>query len=240
MTLKSREAGRAAELVRFALQPKVAQGADERYGELCTEFRTDEEFREIVISILEGLGLTFLDQTEQGLIVAPTDRLSPFAYRVSDYKQGLEPKKRMMTGLVHLGIAAACYPTEQDLEDDIVVRRTVEQVETLLRQACAAFAEAEGDDPVVGDGELATAWREFAATPAAKKRKDGGYTADCTMGMITHAFEWLAGQGMARSATPAGTYQVLDRYRVQVRDLGGAAALDRLRDLAAAATAEES
>jgi hypothetical protein len=65
------EAGKAAELICFALQPKIARGADERYGALWSDYRT-----------------------------------SPFRFSLVDYQRGLDAKRRLLIGLVHLGIAA--------------------------------------------------------------------------------------------------------------------------------------
>jgi hypothetical protein len=73
------------------------------------------------------------------------------------------------------------------------------------------------------------AWRAYLAMPASVRSKKGGYTVHCTLGMITRAFKWLVEQGMARES--AGTYQLLDRYRVQVREVAGQAALLRLRSV---------
>jgi hypothetical protein len=230
------DAGRAAELICFALQPKLARGADDRYGDLWGEYRTDEDFRDVVDAVAAGLGLVVIDASEQGLVVAPMER-SPFTFRLADYSSGLTPKRRLLTGLAHLGIAALAYPREADLEDDIVVRRSVEQVERFLRDACQALADAEEKDPVSNDDDdEALAWREYLAMPSTRRISKGGYSIECTMGIISRAFDWLATQGMAR---PSGTsYQLLDRYRVQIRELAGHAALERLRELAAAGVDE--
>ena len=170
-----------------------------------------------------------VDAPDQGLIVAPSEK-SPFSFRLVDYQAGLDPTRRMLTGLVHLGIAAVAYPREADLEDDIVVRRSAEQVEGYLREACQALADAEEKDAEEGEGtEEGLAWRAYLAMPSAVRSRKGGYKADCTLGIITRAFAWLIDQGMARESN--GTYQLLDRYRVQVREVAGQAALARLRSL---------
>ncbi len=226
------EAGKAAELICFALQPKIARGADERYGALWSDYRTDENFRDVVDAVANGLGLVVIDATDQGLIVAPMDK-SPFSFRLADYQRGLDSKRRMLIGLVHLGIAAVSYPKEVDLEDDIVIRRSVEQVERFLRDASARLAESDDRDPEADEeADERPAWRAFAVMPSSIRMKKGGYAADCTMGIITRAFDWLVAQGMARDAG-GGTFQLLDRFRVQVRELAGHAALERLRALAA-------
>jgi hypothetical protein len=225
------EAGRAAELIAFALQAKMARGADERYGELWSEYRSDEEFRDVVDAVANGLGLVVLAAADQGLIIAPMDR-SVFSFRMADYQNGMDPKRRVLVGLVHLGIAAVAYPREADLEGDIVVRRRPEQVERFLREACGRLLETEERDPEAGeDAEEEMAWRTFLAMPSAKRTQKGRYSADCTLGQIIRAFEWLVAQGMARDAG-GGVYQLLDRYRVQVREVAGQVALEQLRALA--------
>jgi hypothetical protein len=157
---------------------------------------------------------------------------SPFSFRLVDYQRGLDAKRRMLLGLVHLGIAAVSYPKEVDLEDDIVIRRSVEQVERFLRDACTRLAQNDDRDPEADEeADERAAWRAFAVMPSSVRMKKGGYGADCTMGIITRAFDWLVAQGMARDAG-GGTFQLLDRFRVQVRELAGHAALERLRALA--------
>lgn len=234
------EAGKAAELICFALQPKVSRGADQRYSELWSEYRSDESFRDVVDAVANGLGLIVVDAPDQGLIVTPMER-SPFSFRLVDYQGGLDPTKRMLTGLVHLGIAAVAYPREADLEDDIVIRRSADDVERYLRAACKALAEAQDKDPAEGEAEDALAWQAFLAMPSAVPMRKGGYSVNCTLGLITRAFGWLVDQGMARESN--GTYQLLDRYRVQVREVAGQAALTTLRaavDPAAIAAEERS
>jgi hypothetical protein len=231
----SAEAGRAAELVCFALQPKVARGADERYSELWSAYRTDGGFRDIVDAVADGLGLVVIDAPEQGLIVAPSER-SPFTFRLVDYQVGLDPAKRMLIGLVQLGIAATAYPREADLEDDIVVRRSPDQVERFLRSSCQVLADAETQDPETSEELLV--YREYLSRPSATRTQKGGYKADCTLGIITRAFGWLVEQGMARAVAGTDSYQLLDRYRVQVREMAGHAALERLRALVDPSAAE--
>lgn len=227
MTLAAvtQDAGDAARLVGFALRPKLAQGADPDYAALCGRYRVDTEFRELVAAIADGLGLVVLAFTDQGLMVCPAHP-SPFTFRLRDYP-GYDAKKRALIGLVHLGIAATCYPREADLETHIAVRRSIHQVEQLLRTACDTLAEQESDDRAVDDDELA--WRQYGKTPPSLPRKNGGFTGSCTLGMITTAFNWLVDQGFAQTTSTAGTYLLLDRYRVQVRELAGHAALERLR-----------
>ena len=225
------DAGRAAELIAFALQPKMARGSDERYGVLWSDYRSDEEFRDVVDAVANGLGLVVLAAADQGLIIAPMDR-SAFRFRLADYQNGMDAKRRVLVGLVHLGIAAVAYPREADLEGDIVVRRTPEQVERFLRQACERLLETGERDPDAGeDAEEEMAWRTYLAMPSAKRTQKGRYSADCTLGQIIRAFEWLVTQGMARDAG-GGVYQLLDRYRVQVREVAGQVALEQLRALA--------
>jgi hypothetical protein len=231
MTSAAALASDAARLVSFALRPKVALGSpDSDYYRLWHEYRVNEEFRDVVEAVVDGLGLVTLGVTEQGLLVAPSDD-SPFQFRLSDLQKGLAPDRRLLIGVAHLGIAAAAYPREADLEGDIVVRRSATQIESLLRTAVEAFADGADDDEA---DDLTTAWRVFRSTPAVRRKDRGsGFRADCTMGVITNAFDWLVEQGMARRAGD-GVWQLLDRYRVQVRELAGHTAFETLRGLAEA------
>ncbi len=231
---RTQDAGDAARLVGFALRPKLAQGADVDYAALCSRYRVDTEFRELVGVIADGLGLVVLAFTDQGLIVCPVHP-SPFAFRLGDYpgykaKRRDQAKYRALLGLVHLGIAAACYPRAADLETQIAVRRSVDQVETLLRTAAQAHAVANPEDPVAGAEALA--WRTYLDTPPSAPSGKGGFAPSSASGMITTAFNWLVDQGFAEATATAGTYLMLDRYRVQVRELAGHAALEQLRAIA--------
>lgn len=231
MTSAAALAADAARLLSYALRPKAALGGPEsEYFNLWREYRSSDEFRDVVDAVVDGLGLVVLDVTNQGLIVAPAEG-SPFQFRLVDLQRGLAPERRLLLGLAHLGIAAATYPREADLEGDIVVRRTATQVENLLRAAVESFAEAAPEDP--SEDDVVLAWRQFRSTPAVRRKERGsGFKADCTMGIITAAFDWLVDQGMARRAAD-GQWQMLDRYRVHVRELAGHAALEQLRRLAA-------
>lgn len=224
-----------ARLVSFALRPKLAAGADEEYARLCGEYRVDAEFRDVVDAVVTGLGLNVLALTDYGLVIAPESD-SVFEFRLADYaKRSWDQRMRLLTGLAHVGIAAACYPREDDLESDHVVRRTVLAVEALITEVCRQHAEGAEDRDAAGDPDVVDVWELWSATPQTRTTRGGGYAADCRLGIIGNAFEWLESQGFAKQVKPVGTFQVNDRYRIQIRDLAGSDTLDRLRDGAAAA-----
>lgn len=236
---ESKLAGDAARLVSYALRPKLARGSNEDYGNLWREYRGDERFRAVTDAIIEGLGLVTLALTNQGLVVAPSSD-SPFSFRISDYGSGVSSvRDRTVVGLIHLGIAASCYPRDVDLDEETVVRRSVMQVEELLRSACKSIDDRRTDDPQAEvDSGTTEAWRAFSAMPPLRTGRNGQRLSDCTTAIIASAFDWLVDQGFARATSTKDHYQVLDRYRVQVRELAGHETFATLRAITDAAVSD--
>lgn len=215
-------AGDAARLVAFGLRPKLRPESEPDYGSLVTRYRVDAAFRDVVGAVSAGLGLAVLDAGPFGVVLGAEDG-SPFAYRLGDYRQNLTVDDRLLHGLVHLAIAAYCYPTAASLDEEAAVQRvTVLGVERYLREACQRLAERAGDaDPREDQPELEQAWRIFHRRNATRDSADGRRLGKSTQSMIHVALETLADNGFLRRITDAegGTYQALHRYRLQVREL---------------------
>ncbi len=237
-TTVAREAGAAAQLVALGLQPRLRPAADGAYLDLVTRYRSDAAFRDVVDHVADGLGLTVLDADASGVVLAPrTD--SPFALRLGDYRANLSVNERLLHGLIHVGIAAYCYPTPASLLDDDVRVCSVAAVERFLRDAAERLRERHGDDdPDAGQPELEQAWRLYLRRQAVRETADGRAGVSTTSGMVKYALERLADQGFMTKLSDAegGTYRALHRYRVEVREL---AAVEAWRVLAAAAPARE-
>jgi hypothetical protein len=139
----------------------------------------------------------------------------------------------LLTGLAHVGIAACCYPREDDLESDIAVRRSVLAVDALVTETCKRFADQAPDPDAASGPDAMNVWQLWLETPETRSTRGDRYAADCRLGIIQNAFGWLEDQGFAKKMRPEGTYQVNDRYRIQIRDLAGSDTLDRLREVAA-------
>jgi hypothetical protein len=231
MTSQVEQARQAARLVAFAMRPKLAAGADADYGSLCREYRVDAGFRELVEAVAAGLDLTILAVTDYGLVITP-DLGSVFEYRLADFaKRNWDAEKRTLTGLALAGIAASCYPRDEDLESDITVRRTILQIESLITEVAQRYSQggeglpADVDEPV---------WQAWSATPQTRQLQKGRYAADCRLGIIQNLCSVLEEQGFAKSTTTAGTFQFTDRFRIQIRDCAGHDLLDALREHAMA------
>ena len=148
---------------------------------------------------------------------------SVFALRLSDYKSSLTVEDRLLHGLVHLAIAAYCYPTAASLDDEAAVQRvSATGIERYLRDVCERLAGRLADvDPRDDQPELEQAWRIYHRRNATRDTGDGRRAPKSTQGIIGHALETLADQGFLRRVSDAegGTYQALARYRIQVREM---------------------
>ena len=248
----------AAALVGHALDVRSVPGADPDYAALLRRYRYEDRFRETVESVCVGLGLSVIEAVDQGLIVAP-DNDSVFAMgSVTDFEPGLTPDQRVMTGVIHLCIAATAYPNEGDTERAMVARLRVSQIERVLRETARVVAERvtpaapdatvaavdaappASDDPLTEAGpEVFRALDLLAAMPPRKpsKKATSRRSRATTLGLIGTAFDRLVEHGCFRRASGGDDpeYLALDRYRLQVRDRALVAGHDALCEVMAAA-----
>lgn len=221
MSAAALDAGAAAQLVGFGLTPRLRPAGDPAYAELVERFAADAAFADVVGYVAGGLGLAVLDVGASGIVLAPAPG-SPFAQRLSDYRANLSVNDRLLHGLIHVGIAAYCYPTAASLADSDVRVCSVAGVERFLRDAAARLREQHGEcDPDADAPELEQAWRLYLRRQAARDTGDGRVGVSTTTAMVRFALERLAEQGMLSRTSDAegGTYRALHRYRVEVREL---------------------
>jgi hypothetical protein len=216
------EARDASILIAFGLRPRLRPENEPDYGSLLARYRIDADFRSVVEAVAEGLGLLVLGGGPFGLALGPQEG-SVFALRLSDYKSSLTVEDRLLHGLVHLAIAAYCYPTAASLDDEAAVQRvSATGIERYLRDVCERLAGRLADvDPRDDQPELEQAWRIYHRRNATRDTGDGRRAPKSTQGIIGHALETLADQGFLRRVSDAegGTYQALARYRIQVREM---------------------
>lgn len=228
----------AARLVACGVRPRLRPEADPEYGRLLDRYRVDGVFRRLTDEVASGLGLAILHAGVFGLALGAEEG-SVFAYRLGDYRANLTVDLRLLHGLVHLAVAAYCYPTAQSLDEEGSVQRiSVHSLERYLSDACERLADSNPQaDPPEDQPELEQAWRLWRRRQSARETGDGRRTAQSTTGIISYALETLADQGFLRkvSEVEGDTYQVLARYRVQVREL---AAHEGYRMLTAVGAAE--
>jgi hypothetical protein len=230
-----------ARLLAFGLRPKQVPSRDLDYAGLVKRAVEDDAFRELTDAIAEGLGLTVLAVSARtGMVLGPAEE-SVFEQRFDEYARRAmtgerRDLERVLHGVAHIAVAALAFPRPDDLASETYVGRvSVEQVDTVVREAClmlatrAAEAEEAGD-PLDDAPELERVWRVYSRRPEAMRTKDGRLSPSTTRGIISKALKFLAEQGfLARmSDADGGTYRTTPRYQVQVRELAAGRAFAEL------------
>ena len=231
--LRAPDAGAAAQLIGYGLQPRLRPAGTAGYADLVARHQGDATFRDLVDHIADGLGLIVLETSAVTGIVLAAAPGSVFELRLSDYRSSMSADDRLLHGLIHVGIAAYVYPTPASLTDDDVRHATVTAVERFLRTSCERLRDRHGDGAVTdGQAETEQAWRLYLRRQATRDTADGRVGVSTTSGMIKYAFERLVAAGMATRAGAAdgGTYRLLSRYRTGVRDLAATAAYRELME----------
>ncbi|SFB21452.1 hypothetical protein SAMN05216266_106173 [Amycolatopsis marina] len=251
--MKNVDVESAARLISFGMRPKQLPARDVVYADLVRRYGEDSAFKQLTNSVAAGLGLMVLDVSFQaGAVLAATDE-SVFEIKMDSYARQSKIRERRETekvlhGLVHLATAALGYPRPDDLANDTYVGRvSVEQVDSVVREACrilderAAKAE-QNNDPLSDAPELEQAWRAYARRPAAAATKDGRMSSDTTRGMVSRALRFLAEQGflVQVSGEQGGTYRTTPRYQVQVRELAADSAFAELLELNVVAVSDSA
>lgn len=234
------DAADAARLVALGLRPKLLPARDLIYADLVRRYRQDPVFADLVEAVAAGLGIAVLAVTPRSgaVLAAMTDSI--FDVKIDEYARRVQLRDRQLEkvlhGLIHLAVAALCFPRPDDLADDTYVGRVaVDQVDQVVREACRmlderAAAEDADVDPLQDAPALEQVWRAYARRPAAAATKDGRLAENTTRAMITKALRFLTDQGFLHevSADGGGTFRSTPRYQVQVRELAAERAFDDL------------
>lgn len=232
MTLNQRDLADVGVLIGCAVRPKMRPGADSDYRTLLGRYRADLEFRNAVDSVLDGLEVQVLSDSDLGLVLG-VRRESVFAYRISDLPNVGGVSERLLVGLVSVAIAAYAFPAPADFDDDRVRWVSVDEIERFVREVCDRLKRA----PETGAREeesFEEAWRTY-------DRLSPGYKADRGKGKgrrsaasstywVANVLTWMVDQGLARPAPTRGpeAFQLLERFRIQVREMAGNATYDLL------------
>jgi len=230
--LRPADAGAAAQLLSYGLQPRLRPASTAGYADLVARHQSDVGFRELVDDIADGLGLIVLEADGvSGVVLAPAPG-SVFEARLADYRTNLSGDDRLIHGLIHVGIAAYAFPTPSSLADDDVRHASVVAVERFLRTACERLHDRHRDAAPDDVTETEQAWRLYLRRQATRDTADGRVGVSTTVGMVKYAFERLVAGGMATrtATTDGGTYRLLRRYRTGVRELGATAAYRELME----------
>jgi hypothetical protein len=233
--LNADEVRRAAALIGAGLQRRLRPTDGSDYAAMLDRYRTDPDFQELVGTVADGLGLEILGAPRFGLMLAPVAG-SPFAMRLTDFREGMTVEERLVAGLIILGLAAYAYPNEVDLDDPAVRSVEIGRLEKFLRGAVQPIVDSPVTDDVASNAaQLYDAMPELLVSEKTGRRRKG-----CSLRAIEEVMNWLVEQGMARdmarTLNAVDTFQLTDRFRIQVAELAGDTAFTVLRDIRHGAT----
>ncbi|MDG9674845.1 hypothetical protein [Micromonospora sp. DH14] len=198
---------------------------------LLHRYRTEAAFRDTVDVLASGFGLSVLGTPARTGIVVTTQPGSVFAIRTSDLRSTtMTPDDKLVAGLITLAIAAYAFPHARDLDSTDVKIIEVVALDTFIRSAVERVTATTGDDG--NDAQARRAADVYDRMNAyAPKANQPGPAKGCTQWAIVEVLGWLVDRGAARPAPTMGatTYQLTDRFRLLVADIGGGEALEALR-----------
>lgn len=226
-------------LIQWALRPRAIPFNEPEYHRLVERYHERSEFRQMVREVAEGLGLRILHAGEHGLFLGTRDE-SPFALKPSSFRPGqTSAEDRLLDGLVQVAIAAAVFPRQRDLEQDVTEARppltAIEVDESLRRvvEACKRAAPEADPETAEVDRGLHEAWRVYDSRPAVHQTTDGRRSSRSTQGLIERHLEHLVEHGcftpVPRSEPKA--YRPTMRYQVLVKELAAQKLHRRVREL---------
>jgi hypothetical protein len=221
----------AAELVNFGLRHGARPTDGNPYGLLLHRYRTEATFREIVDVLASGFALDVLGTPARtGIVVTPRPG-SVFAIRTSDLRSTtMSQDDRLVAGLITLALAAYAFPHPRDLDSTDVKIIEVVALDTFIRSAIQRVTATTGDEG--NDAQARRAADVYDRMSAfLPKANQAGPAKGCTQWAIGEVLGWLVDRGAARPAPTMGatTYQLTDRFRLLVADIGGGEALEALR-----------
>jgi len=216
----------SGQLIAFALSPATMPAGSPEYQRLLRRFLSDARFQQLTESVLRGLGLRMLGVSETfGLtLAAAPDGI--FAVRRDDYGKLRSATDRLIQGIVHLGIAAWCFPRAEDLgEADIVAapRITVEQLVEYLTSLCEECKRQDNGEDSSPMEELRTAWQGVLSLGKYSDSAGGRESFATLAGKIMHALGFLTDQGLLKRDDRDNKSGWIARpaFRLHVRELAG-------------------
>ena len=231
MSIDLQDVRHAAELVSHGLRPGARPTDGNAYGQLLQRYRTEAAFRDVVDVLASGLGLSVLGAPPRTGIVVTTQPGSVFAIRTSDLRNTtMSVEDKLVAGMITLAIAAYAFPNPRDLDSTDIKIVEVVALDGFIRSAIIRVIATTGDNG--NDPQARRAAEVYERMSAFQpKPNQAGPAKGCTQWAITEVLGWLVERGAARPAPTMGTstYQLTDRFRLLVADIGGAEALAALR-----------
>jgi hypothetical protein len=219
-------AGKSGRLIRFALLPRLMPSGDQEYLALVREFLSSASFQDITSAVARGLGLRVLNASIQSGLVLGTTTDSPFQVHREDYHSRMSASDRIVQGLVHLGIAAWCFPRAEDLKesDDVLPARiTVEELVEYLHTLCEELKAREERNIAVPSAEVRIAWQQVLALGKYSDSADGRGSFATLAGKIRFALNFLTDHGFLKreGSDEHPSWLARPSFRIHVRELAG-------------------
>lgn len=225
-------------LIAFALR-SAKPSREGEYKDLIDRYKYEEEFREAVDNVMEGLGLQILNESTEsfrgGVVLGCLGQSSPFAPNLESHARNMNAEQRMALGIVHLGIMSYYYPQVEDDDDEFRSRSgTPSEIANDIRQVCETLQVRDqrhrdaGDEP---PPDVRLAYEAFLALPPAPAR--GGFlTRNSQVGLVNHALSELYRNNYLGYDGGDGVntrFVTLPKYRIYVRRLASHMAAQAVR-----------
>ena len=219
-------AEKSGRLIRFALLPRLLPSGDPDYLALVREFLSNPGFQDMTSALARGLGLRVLSASTQSGLVLGTTADSPFQLHRDDYHSRMSASDRIVQGLIHLAIAAWCFPRAEDLreaEDVLPARITVEDLVEYLHTLCEELKAREERNIAVPSAEVRIAWQHILSLGEYSDSSDGRGSFATLAGKIRFALNFLTDHGFLKREGPEEHPAWLARpsFRIHVRELAG-------------------
>jgi hypothetical protein len=214
----------AARLIYTAMQQSESPASNQNYRKMLALFRANSDFADMVTDICVGLELVILDVSERGLILAPESASSKFALRLADIRVNRSPEQRAALVLAHLAVAAAFFPTTDQLDDEAYNPPPV--TIAVCRDALFALARRLKESNELADEipkELISGFELVSSLPVVMPDGQRAST-NSIAGIVSLALTNMRQYGLIRLDRQAedeseSGYTATHRLRVQIREL---------------------
>ena len=153
---------------------------------------------------------------------------SPFRLGRDDYRKGMSVGDRIVQGLIHLAIAAWCFPRAEDLgeADDVLPSRlTVEELVEYIYGLCEELKSRHEQQGQTANTqpEVRQAWEYVLAIGKYADSAEGRRSFATLAGKVEFAFRFLADHGLLKreGTETRGAWLARPAFRIQVRELAG-------------------
>ena len=223
-------------LVGFGLQPRLRPGGNLEYRRVLARYRTEPDFKTATDAILVGLNASVLADGDFGLVLG-IEPESPFVFRYSDVPYMSSRERRLIAGLIIVGVAAYAYPAPEELEAERIRHVVDVEFEGWLRGMCERLRVQDAAGEIIPEEGLDQAWRVYVNMPvrmvADRERSRSRLSPKCTLYWVRAMMGWLTEQGLARPGQTAGDnrWTLTDRFRIHVKDMAAERAYSHLAEV---------